>query len=111
MDDGTSGAEIDLRPGQSYYLKVEIVPGFWKGGGKMTYVAPEQGGRRSRGSISSTPRRSRTRRSGPADFASKLPTRCRNLPTAYPSSRRAVGNFRWAVGSSERVFGKPQKAC
>lgn len=44
MDDGASGAELDLRPGQSYYLKVEIVPGFWKGGGKMTYVAPEQGG-------------------------------------------------------------------
>jgi len=44
MDDGTSGAELDLRPGQSYYLKVEIVQGFWKGGGKMTYVAPEQGG-------------------------------------------------------------------
>jgi len=23
---------------------VKTVPGFWKGGGKMTYVAPEQGG-------------------------------------------------------------------
>jgi hypothetical protein len=44
MDDGASGAELDLQGGKSYYLKVEIVPGVWKGGGKMTYVAPEQGG-------------------------------------------------------------------
>ncbi len=44
MDDGKSGAELDLQPGQSYYLKVEIVPGFWKGGGKMSHVTPEQGG-------------------------------------------------------------------
>jgi|GEM_PF-2293772 len=44
MDDGKSGAELDLQAGQSYYLKVEIVPGFWKGGGKMTHVTHEQGG-------------------------------------------------------------------
>jgi hypothetical protein len=44
MDDGKSGAELDLEAGRSYYLKVEIVPGFWKGGGKMTHVTPEQGG-------------------------------------------------------------------
>ncbi len=44
MDDGASGAELDLQGGKNYYLKVEIVPGVWKGGGKMTYVAPEQGG-------------------------------------------------------------------
>lgn len=44
MDDGKSGAELDLEAGKSYYLKVEIVPGFWKGGGKMSHVTPEQGG-------------------------------------------------------------------
>lgn len=43
MDDKKSGAELDLAPGQTYYFKVEIVPGFWKGGGKMTITAKEQG--------------------------------------------------------------------
>jgi hypothetical protein len=44
MDDGKSGAEIDLEAGQSYYLQVVIVPGFWKGGGRMSHVTPQQGG-------------------------------------------------------------------
>jgi hypothetical protein len=44
MDDGNSGAELDLQAGQAYYLKIEIVPGFWKGGGKLSHVTPEQGG-------------------------------------------------------------------
>ena len=43
MDDKKSGTEVDLKAGQSVYLKVEIVPGIWKGGGKLTQVAPEQG--------------------------------------------------------------------
>lgn len=44
MDDGKSGAELDLEAGKAYYLKVEIVPGLWKGGGKMSHVTAEQGG-------------------------------------------------------------------
>jgi hypothetical protein len=43
MDDKKSGTSVDLKPGQEVYLKIDIVPGFWKGGGKMTQVAPQQG--------------------------------------------------------------------
>ena len=43
MDDKKSGATLDVVPGETYYFKVEIVPGFWKGGGKMTITAKEQG--------------------------------------------------------------------
>ena len=41
-------SDTPLKAGQSYYLKVDIVTGFWKGGGRMTYVAAEQGEWRSR---------------------------------------------------------------
>ncbi|HEX9492682.1 MAG TPA: DUF2846 domain-containing protein [Thermoanaerobaculia bacterium] len=43
MDDKKSGAEVDLKPGDAVYFRVDIVPGFWKGGGKMTMMAKEQG--------------------------------------------------------------------
>lgn len=43
MDDKKSGSAVDLKAGQDVYLKVEIVPGFWKGGGKMTQVVSSQG--------------------------------------------------------------------
>lgn len=43
MDDKRSGTELDLKSGSELFMKVEIVPGFWKGGGKLTQVAPEQG--------------------------------------------------------------------
>ena len=43
MDDKKSGTAVDLKSGEAVYLKIEIVPGFWKGGGKMTQVAPQQG--------------------------------------------------------------------
>lgn len=43
MDDKKSGTEVDLVPGKAVYMKVEIVPGFWKGGGRLTQMAPEQG--------------------------------------------------------------------
>jgi hypothetical protein len=44
MDDKKSGTSVDLKPGDDVYLKIEIVPGFWKGGGKLTQVTPQQGG-------------------------------------------------------------------
>lgn len=43
MDDKKSGAEVDMKPGLAYYFRVDIVPGFWKGGGRMTMMAKEQG--------------------------------------------------------------------
>ena len=43
MDDRKSGTEVDLAPGKSLFLKVAIVSGFWKGGGRLTQMAPEQG--------------------------------------------------------------------
>ncbi|MFT3791972.1 MAG: hypothetical protein QM741_13055 [Rudaea sp.] len=43
MDDKNSGTAVELKPGDEIYLKVEIVPGFWKGGGKITQVAAQQG--------------------------------------------------------------------
>jgi len=43
MDDKKSGTELDLRAGQTVYMKVEIGPGFWKGGGRLTQTASEQG--------------------------------------------------------------------
>ncbi len=43
MDDKKSGTEIDLVPGKTVYMKVELVPGFWKGGGRLLQMAAEQG--------------------------------------------------------------------
>ena len=43
IENQESGTEVTLRPGDAIYLKVEIVPGVWKGNGKLTQVAPEQG--------------------------------------------------------------------
>ena len=43
MDDKKSGAKLDLKSGEAYYMRVEIVPGFWKGGGRMTLMDPRQG--------------------------------------------------------------------
>lgn len=43
MDDKKSGAELDLKAGESAYFKTEIVPGVWKGGGRLLKVLPEQG--------------------------------------------------------------------
>lgn len=43
IENQESGTEATLTPGSAIYLKVEIVPGVWKGNGKLTQVAPEQG--------------------------------------------------------------------
>jgi hypothetical protein len=43
MDDKKSGAELDLKAGDSAFFKTEIVPGMWKGGGRLLKVLPEQG--------------------------------------------------------------------
>jgi hypothetical protein len=43
MDDKKSGTEINLTAGKSVFMKVEVVSGFWKGGGRLTQMAAEQG--------------------------------------------------------------------
>src|SRR6266699_1491 len=41
-NDKQSGAEINLKAGQEYFLRVEIVAGFMKGHGRLVAVVPEQ---------------------------------------------------------------------
>lgn len=43
MDDKKSGAELEVKAGDKYFFRVEIVPGFWKGGGRMTLMDGKQG--------------------------------------------------------------------
>ena len=42
-NDKNSGTELDLKPGSSIFIRMEIVPGIWKGSGRLLQVAPEQG--------------------------------------------------------------------
>ncbi|HJT69369.1 MAG TPA: DUF2846 domain-containing protein [Terriglobales bacterium] len=42
-NDKQAGVELDLKPGQSYYLRVEIATGFMKGHGRVVLMSPEQG--------------------------------------------------------------------
>ena len=42
-NDKQSGVEEDLKGGQIYYIRVELVPGMMKGHGRLISVAPEQG--------------------------------------------------------------------
>lgn len=41
-NDKQSGVEVDLKPGQEYFLRVELVAGFMKGHGRVVAVVPEQ---------------------------------------------------------------------
>ena len=43
MGDKQTGFEIDVKPDQTYYAKVGIEAGFWKGHGRLTLIPPEQG--------------------------------------------------------------------
>jgi uncharacterized protein DUF2846 len=42
-NDKNSGTELDLKAGSSVFIKMEIVPGIWRGNGKLQQVAVEQG--------------------------------------------------------------------
>lgn len=44
MDDKKSGTEVTLKPGDELYLRVDIVAGTWRAGGRITQVAGQQGG-------------------------------------------------------------------
>src|SRR5581483_5096049 len=42
-NDKQSGVELDIKPGQEYFLRVEIATGFMKGHGRLVLVSTEQG--------------------------------------------------------------------
>ena len=42
-NDKQSGIEADLKAGQEYYIRVELVTGAWKGHGRLVLTQPEQG--------------------------------------------------------------------
>lgn len=42
-NDKQAGIDVDLKPGEKYYIRVELATGFMKGHGRLTSVAPEQG--------------------------------------------------------------------
>lgn len=42
-NDKQAGIEVELKPGQQYYIRVELATGFMKGHGRLLSVAPEQG--------------------------------------------------------------------
>jgi hypothetical protein len=43
-DDKSSAISLDVKGGQEYFVRVDEETGFWKGHGKLTMLAPEQGG-------------------------------------------------------------------
>src|SRR5258708_11340877 len=42
-NDKSTGIELDAKAGQTYYIRVDIKTGAWKGHGAMTLVDPQQG--------------------------------------------------------------------
>ena len=42
-NDKQAGVELDLKPGEKYYIRVEIATGLMKGHGRLVSVVPEQG--------------------------------------------------------------------
>jgi len=42
-NDKQAGMDVDLKGGQEYYIRVELVAGMMKGHGRLVVVAPEQG--------------------------------------------------------------------
>lgn len=42
-NDKQSQIGLNLKPGQPYYIRIDIAVGMWKGHGRLTLVQPEQG--------------------------------------------------------------------
>lgn len=42
-NDKQSGLELDVKPGEKYFIRVELVAGMMKGHGRLVLMAPEQG--------------------------------------------------------------------
>ena len=43
LHDKGTGIELVAKPGEIYYVRVDIATGFWKGHGAVTLVDPQQG--------------------------------------------------------------------
>jgi hypothetical protein len=43
-NDKQSGIELDVKPGQEYFVRLEIATGFMKGHGRLILMTPEQAG-------------------------------------------------------------------
>ena len=41
--DKSTGVQLDAKPGETYYVRVDIQLGFWKGHGGVTLVDPQEG--------------------------------------------------------------------
>lgn len=41
--DKSTGIDLDMKPGETYYVRVDILVGFWKGHGGVILVDPQQG--------------------------------------------------------------------
>jgi hypothetical protein len=41
--DKSTGIDLNVKPGETYYVRVDILVGFWKGHGGVTLVDPQQG--------------------------------------------------------------------
>jgi hypothetical protein len=41
--DKSTGIDLEVKPGETYYVRVDILVGFWKGHGGVTLVDPQQG--------------------------------------------------------------------
>ena len=41
--DKSTGIDLAVKPGETYYVRVDILVGFWKGHGGVTLVDPQQG--------------------------------------------------------------------
>jgi hypothetical protein len=42
-NDKQAGIDVNLKPGEQYYIRVELATGFLKGHGRLVSMAPEQG--------------------------------------------------------------------
>lgn len=42
-NDKQAQIELDLKAGQTYYVRIDLATGMWKGHGRLTLVQPEQG--------------------------------------------------------------------
>lgn len=49
VEDQRSGADVDMKAGESYFIRIDLEPGLFVGNGVMTLVAPQQGSFEAKG--------------------------------------------------------------